>query len=220
MTLSEFLIKYNGKYCEVAGTSDALNQCCDLANAYLRDVLGQPIVEWTNAVDFPSKLTDKFDFILNTPTNVPTEGDLVIWQGNEYGHIGIFLEGDANHFHSFDQNWPQGSYCTPVEHLNYNNVKGWLRLKPQLEGLAIQVGYNPTFEGQDVMVNGVHYKAIKVDNKLVWKIESVVVVPPVVEPPSEPQPNHSDSLIQKIKDILFGKGYIWDKIRKLKELLK
>lgn len=41
-----------------------------------------------------------------------------------------------------------------------------------LEGLAIQVGYNPSFEGQDVTVGGVHYKAIKVDGKLIWKTES------------------------------------------------
>lgn len=127
MTLQEFLKKYNGKYVEVAGNT-ALNQCVDLANAYLREVLNQPIVEWTNAVDFPSKLTEKFDYIPNTPTGVPQEGDLVIWQGATYGHIGIFLEGDVNHFHSFDQNWPTGSYCTPVEH-NYNNVKGWLHFK-------------------------------------------------------------------------------------------
>ncbi len=132
MTLSEFLIKYNGKYCEVAGSSDALNQCVDLANAYLRDVLGQPIVEWTNAIDFPSKLTDKFDYILNTPDNFPEEGDLVI-SGVSYGHIGVALKGaDKDHFHSFDENYPIGSFCTVVEH-NYNSPKvhGWLRLKEQ-----------------------------------------------------------------------------------------
>jgi len=33
MTLQEFIQKYNGKYCEVAGSPQ--NQCVDLANAYL-----------------------------------------------------------------------------------------------------------------------------------------------------------------------------------------
>ncbi len=127
MTLQEFIQKYNGKYCEVAGSPQ--NQCVDLANAYLREVLGQPIVEWTNAIDFPSKLTANFDYILNTPTGVPQEGDLII-SGVSCGHIGIFLEGDANRFTSFDQNYPTGSFCTVVEH-NYNSPKvhGWLRLK-------------------------------------------------------------------------------------------
>jgi regulator of replication initiation timing len=129
MTLEQFLDKYNGQYCEVAGSADAKNQCVDLANAYLRDVLSQPIVEWTNAIDFPSKLTGNFDYILNTPTGIPQEGDLMI-SGVSYGHIGIFLEGDANRFTSFDENYPTGSFCTVVEH-NYNSPKvhGWLRFK-------------------------------------------------------------------------------------------
>jgi len=129
MILSEFVLKWNGKYCEVAGSANAQNQCVDLANAYLRDVLNLPIVEWTNAIDFPSKLTEKFDYILNTPTGVPQEGDMMI-SGVSYGHIGIFLEGDANHFYSFDENYPTGSFCTVVEH-NYDSPKvhGWLRLK-------------------------------------------------------------------------------------------
>ena len=94
MTFQKFIETWNGKYCEVAGSANAINQCVDLANAYLRDVLNHPIIEWTNAIDFPSKLTD-FEYILNTPTGIPIEGDLVIWSG-EYGHIAIFLEGDIN----------------------------------------------------------------------------------------------------------------------------
>jgi hypothetical protein len=58
---------------------------------------------------------------------------------------------------------------------------------PPLQGLAIQVGYNPTFEGQDVMVNGVHYKSIKVNNVLVWKIEDSTPQP-VIVPISTPTP--------------------------------
>ena len=128
MLLQEFLQKYNGKYVEVAGSSNALNQCVDLANAYIRDVLGLPIIEWTNAVDFPSKGGDNYDYIKNTPTNIPKEGDLVIW-GGTYGHIAIFLEGDANTFRSFDQNWPTGKVCFVTGH-TYANVLGWMRKKP------------------------------------------------------------------------------------------
>ncbi len=128
MTFQKFLEKLNGEWVEVAG-SQALNQCTDLANAYLRDVLNHPIVEWTNAKDFPSKLTEKFSYILNTPTGIPQEGDLVIW-GGTYGHIAIFIEGDVNSFRSFDQNYPTGSN-SHVQNHNYNNpqVLGWLHPK-------------------------------------------------------------------------------------------
>lgn len=127
MTLQEFLTKWNGKYCEVAGSANAVNQCVDLANAYIRDVLGLPIIEWTNAKDFPSRAGDKYTYILNSPTGVPKEGDIVIWKPTP-GHIAIFLEGTANSFKSFDQNFPTGSPCHVQTH-NYTNVTGWLRAK-------------------------------------------------------------------------------------------
>lgn len=127
MTLTEFLIKYNGKWVEVAGSVNAKNQCVDLANAFIRDVLGLPIIEWTNAVDFPSKAGDAYEWIKNTPTGIPQEGDLMIF-GGKYGHISIFLEGNVNTFKSFDQNFPLGS-DSHVQGHGYSNVLGWLRKK-------------------------------------------------------------------------------------------
>lgn len=128
MTLTEFLSILNGEYKETAGTS-AKNQCVDLANAYIKYVLGLSVIEWTNAVDFPSKAGPDYEYILNTPTGVPKEGDLVIW-GGTYGHIAIFLEGDSNRFTSFDENYPTGTPCHVQEH-NYNSPKvlGWLHPK-------------------------------------------------------------------------------------------
>jgi len=128
MTFQQFLEKYNGKYVEVAGSTGAENQCVDLANAYIRDVWQLPIIAWTNARDFPDKLKDVCDWIPNSPTGVPQEGDLIIWQHNQYGHIAIFIEGDINSFRSFDQNYPTGTPAHVQNH-NYNNppVAGWLR---------------------------------------------------------------------------------------------
>lgn len=126
MSLDEFITKYNGEYVEVSGPT-APNQCVDLGNAYIREVLNLPIIEWTNAIDFPQRAGDKYDWILNTPTNIPVRGDLVIFYG-VYGHISIFLEGDVNEFWSFDQNFPQGSFCTVEKH-KYDQVKGWLHPK-------------------------------------------------------------------------------------------
>lgn len=137
MTFQEFIDKWNGKYCEIAGSANAQNQCVDLANAYIREVLSLPIIEWTNAVDFPSRAGDKYEYILNTPTGVPQKGDLIIWKPTP-GHIAIFIEGNENRFTSFDQNFPVGSKCHIQEH-NYTNVTGWLRCKnpPQNQNSVI-----------------------------------------------------------------------------------
>lgn len=128
MTFTEFLQLLNGNYLEVAGSPNAKNQCVDLANAYIRSVLKQQIIEWTDAVDFPSKADRNiYDFIENTPSGVPQEGDIVVWKPTP-GHIAIFIEGNSKRFTSFDQNFPTGSPCHVQEH-TYQNVVGWLRYK-------------------------------------------------------------------------------------------
>ena len=126
-TFDDFIKAWDGKHCEVAGSADAKNQCVDLANAYIRDVLGLLIIEWTNAVDFPAKAGSNYEFIVNSPAAVPRKGDLIIWKPSP-GHIAIFIEGDVNRFTSFDQNFPLYSVCHVQEH-NYTNVIGWLRYK-------------------------------------------------------------------------------------------
>ena len=126
MTFDDFINKFNGKFVEVAGSVGAEDQCVDLANEYFRSVLGVPIVEWTNAKDFPSKVSDlDFTWVKNDPTAIPKKGDVMIWGGTTWGHISIFYEGNVNNFVSFDQNWPTGSPCHLEGH-DYYNVLGWL----------------------------------------------------------------------------------------------
>lgn len=144
MTLNDFIKKYNGKYLEVAGSSDAINQCVDSVNAYIRDCLGLPIIEWTNAVDFPSKAGDNYDYILNTPTNMPKEGDIVVWKPSP-GHIAVFIEGNVDTFKSFDQNFPLGSPCHIQNH-TYVNVIGWLRVKVSSSTTGTVAVDNKVFE--------------------------------------------------------------------------
>lgn len=129
MTLQQFLEKWNGEPCEVAGSANAKNQCVDLANAYLRDVCNHSIIEWTNACDFPSKIKDMEWIPNDEETDLPKEGDIIIWNsnvGSGAGHIAIFLDGTTSKFNSFDQNWPLYSPCHVQSH-NYTNVIGWLR---------------------------------------------------------------------------------------------
>lgn len=128
MTLDELVAQQDGKYVEVAGSPEAKNQCVDLANLYIRDVLKLPIIEWTNAIDFPIRVNpNDYDYILNTPTGVPQKGDLVIWKPSP-GHIAIFLDGNIDKFRSFDENFPLNSVCHIQEH-DYTNVIGWLHPK-------------------------------------------------------------------------------------------
>lgn len=142
MTIQEYFDAWNGKYREVAGGGDALNQCVDNANGFLRDVRNVDIIEHANARDFWDRLpSDKFDKILNTPDGVPQRGDIVIWDAWEYGHIAIAEgTGDTGWFRSFDQNFPIGSPCHFVDH-NYYGVKGWLRYKEDImtEGEKLDV---------------------------------------------------------------------------------
>jgi len=134
MTLDEFIKQHSGKYLEVAGSPGAENQCVDLANGYIRDVLRLPIIEWTNAKDFPSKAGSAYSWIPNTPEAIIQKGDIPVWRGNvagitgSAGHIAVAVSGDINRFTSFDQNFPTGSPCKLVTH-TYTGVTGWLRAK-------------------------------------------------------------------------------------------
>ena len=148
MTLQELIAKYTGQPCEIAGSTSAKNQCVDLANAYIRDVLGLPIIEWTNAVNFPEQGGDKYEFIKNTPDGVPQIGDIIIfgkYSGlyGEAGHIGVVVYADLKTIKVFEQNFPTGSLCKVGDH-NYLGCKGWMRAKPRINGYSsvfLKYGY-------------------------------------------------------------------------------
>jgi len=131
ITFTEFLDKWNGKPCEMGGSSNAKNQCVDLANAWIAEY-GEPIVLWTNAQDFPKKISPNFKWIANTPTGAPQQGDIIVWKSPDgFGHIGICSSATSSKFVSFDQNWPVGSVCKLVNHTYTGTytVIGWLRGK-------------------------------------------------------------------------------------------
>lgn len=140
LPLDQFITKYNGKKVEYHSySSGALYQCVDLANQYITEVLGLPAIIGTNAQDFPTKRGQNYDWILNTPTGVPSPGDLMIFKSPDgVGHISIFVEGDANSFKSFDQNYPTGSPSKIVTH-NYKNVIGWMH--PRKETMSDLLTY-------------------------------------------------------------------------------
>jgi hypothetical protein len=142
MTLQEFIDKHNGKFVEVAGPNSK-NQCVDLANKYLQEVLGQEIVPFADASMFPARLASRWNWILYTPERIPSPGDLVIWDGI-VGHIAIFIEGDTNRFTSFDQNYPVGSPAHVQAHTYLRpKVLGWLHPKESMSTVSLD---SATFE--------------------------------------------------------------------------
>jgi hypothetical protein len=115
MTFDEFINKQTGKPVDFDGVYP--NQCMDLMHQYVYDVLG---LTDTRLLAHPSAYqvftdfteTDYFEKIANTPTSVPQKGDIVLFNktsSNPFGHVCIFVDGDANKFNSFDANFPTGS---------------------------------------------------------------------------------------------------------------
>lgn len=137
MNFKEFLTKYENKKVDFDKYYGA--QCVDLFNFYLVDVLGIeapikmfPVMSafqiWDYAKDNPN-----FIRIENTPTNVPQEGDIMVFAKSlsyPHGHVSLFIEGNVNGFVSLDQNFPTNSPSIRVRH-DYLNPKviGWLRPK-------------------------------------------------------------------------------------------
>ncbi len=136
MTFQQFIDKYLGK--KIDFDNAYAGQCVDLFRQYCKEVLviSQPkrvagaADFWTN-YDSDPNLKNNFDKIANTPTGIPLKGDVVLWNkraGGGFGHVAVFISGNATQFTSFDQNWPTLSVCTKTEH-GYQNVYGWLHPK-------------------------------------------------------------------------------------------
>ena len=145
MTYQDFFNKYNGKHVESEDPNNPF-QCLDLAFAYV-DFLQIPretirhlnaYEVWTGANDLTRKY---FTLIPNTPTGVPGQGDLVVFNTvvGPSGHICIANGvGDTNTFKSLDQNWAGHKFATTETH-NYNGVLGWLHVTG---GVNYEAKYN------------------------------------------------------------------------------
>lgn len=125
LNLDEFIKKNNGLKLDSDGSahgSATEYQCVDLCNAWLKNLVAPAIrgnaVNWAGARGF--------EWIKNTPLNVPRPGDIVVWNCGKYGHVAIFVSGNVLSFTSFDQNWPVNSACHLQKH-SYIGVMGWLR---------------------------------------------------------------------------------------------
>jgi hypothetical protein len=142
---NQFFAKYNNQSVETEDPT-ALDQCMDLIFA-LCDFLGIPRDtirhQFAYQVATPNPDTlQYFEWIPNSPTNIPTVGDIIVFKicaGIPVGHVSIET-GKSNSLNlvSFDQNWNTINYnhgydkygnlipyCRQVTHNNYYGVNGW-----------------------------------------------------------------------------------------------
>lgn len=140
-----FFSQYNGKFVEVSD-SNALNQCMDLAYAYL-DTLGidRAAIRHPFAYQIWDQPTDmcaaNFWLMPNSPSALPVTGDIVVWRASYNGgagHVGICTgRADLNSMDVFEQNDPLKSPCH-VKIYGYTGVYGWLRRKEVIDTSGLQ----------------------------------------------------------------------------------
>lgn len=132
MTFSQFRDKWNGQPVDFDGVYP--NQCMDLMHQYVYDVLGitdKTVLAAPNAYEaYTNNYPQYFDKIDNTPTGVPTNGDIVFFGQaiGVSGHVCIFIDGDNKQFNSFDANWPIDS-LPHIQNHTYKGCLGWLHPK-------------------------------------------------------------------------------------------
>ena len=201
ITPDQFFGKYDGKGIDFDNYYGF--QCMDLYRQFVKECLEFPqSPPVTGAKDvWDTYLQDKFIRILNTIEAVPIKGDIVIWGtgAGPYGHIAICKDGTQAEFTSFEQNWPVGSLCHFQKH-NYNNVLGWLRVKPPIEPPP-PVVCPPDLSGEVVALKN------KIDqlNEDFFRLSS--------------ENMDLTDIIDSAKEIIYGRGFIWSKQAKLKVLL-
>jgi hypothetical protein len=109
MTYDQFEKKYLGKAVDFDGVAGV--QCVDLFDQYLKECFGITGVWCDGAKDLYNKfesypaLVKAFERIPNTRELIVRKGDVVIWGGGSWGHVGIGNgEGDEDRFVTLEEN--------------------------------------------------------------------------------------------------------------------
>jgi len=124
--LIQFILTYLGK----AGTgTNAANkgQCVGLVEEWVA-LHNHPWIPG-NAVDLLNMADPKhYKRINNGPTNYPSPGDIVCWDGSwgaGYGHTAVVVAAGPMQLVVFEQNDPEGAAPLVATH-SYGGVAGWL----------------------------------------------------------------------------------------------
>jgi len=129
MNIKDFENEWNSKKLDFDGAFGA--QCVDLIKEWFKE--NGLFIPHGNAIDYKANAHDGVTWVDNTPSGVPSPGDTVVWGsgiGSQYGHVALFLSGNASSFVSLDQNFPLNSGIHEQSH-TYKGVLGWLKL-PQV----------------------------------------------------------------------------------------
>lgn len=123
-----------GRYVDFDNVPPA--SCVDLVNDLCNTVYSGP--RWRgNAVDLIGQKQPAWKWIVNTPTNQPRLGDVVVWYASmptldigPFGHTAVCLIANLREFVSLDQDWPLGGNIRMIAH-SYLGVAGWQRKMTQ-----------------------------------------------------------------------------------------
>ena len=213
MSFDDFIVKWTGKPVDFDGIYP--NQCMDLMHQYVYDVLGLTdarILAHPAAYQVFTDFTEiqYFEKIANTPTGIPQKGDIVLFNktsSNPYGHVCIFIEGDANKFKSFDANYPVGSLPHVQDH-TYGYCLGWLRFKGTAPDDTIPVKKS---DFENLMRKALCYDEIR--NKLNVEDSSTVILAEV-----DKYEGYRDAVVQKDSQLQDANKKITYLEEQLKEL--
>ena len=121
--------KYLGKAVDYDGVAGV--QCVDLADQYLKDCFGITGVWVSGAKDLYNKfstypaLVKAFTKIENTRSLVIEKGDIVVWGGGSWGHVGIGNgEGNIDWFNCLEENTLGRHEPTQLVKHYFNNKSG------------------------------------------------------------------------------------------------
>lgn len=156
LTLIEFYDKYVGKSVDYDGV--ALNQCVDLAKAYMQECVGirtygRGTSVWGDAINYknlPGAMSKYLYRVTYTPGMIPIPGDMVVFNTGEHGHISIVINNQSTDkaLYTFDQNYGKNKKCHMVKH-TYDNVVCFIR-RPRVTMWNVNVRTGPSLSACQV----------------------------------------------------------------------
>lgn len=138
MTYKQFTEKWLSRYLDFDGMFGF--QCVDVMRQFTKDVDGfSPYIAIPtrgHAKDIFNnfKTNQYYRKVLNTPTGVPKQGNIVFWKTSTWfpfiygisGHVAIIDTANIKEMIVFEQNYPTGKPCK-FRKCGYKDCLGWLQ---------------------------------------------------------------------------------------------
>lgn len=110
---------YNGVEVRCNGKSNANsyeNQCVAFVKRFANEMYGLSYSSYGNAKDWWTNRTilKKFYAYENGGKEPPRPGDIIVFKGGDYGHIGVIMEVNTNYVKVVHQNGGKGSQYGPI----------------------------------------------------------------------------------------------------------